>query len=68
MHWSDGNLHALNRHLADLENTVGTEEGEVCGAYSEPDEDCPVSKQCDGILVADEDGEIACDYCGRTTP
>ena len=31
MHWSDGNLRAIEKHLTEVEaHTVGTEEGDLC--------------------------------------
>jgi hypothetical protein len=47
----------------------GTEPGEVCGRYAEPDEDTPRGyrpKPCEGVMNLDErDGMICCDTCGE---
>ena len=47
---------------------IGTEDGQPCGRFAEPDEDAPRGyrpKQCPGYLVDDGDGGI-CDTCGET--
>lgn len=49
------------------ETEVGTEDGETCGRFSEPDEDAPRgyrAKPCPGEMTA-EGGFIACDTCGE---
>ena len=46
---------------------VGTEEGESCGRYEEPDEDAPRGykpKPCDGVMEGG-DGFSVCDTCGE---
>ena len=42
----------------------GTEHGDECGRWHEPDEDCPVAWQCSGTMI-DEDGVTVCDRCGE---
>tara|TARA_R110000787_G_scaffold5079_2_gene18874 strand:+ start:419 stop:631 length:213 start_codon:yes stop_codon:yes gene_type:complete len=45
----------------------GTEPGEVCGRYAEPDEDAPRGyrpKPCTGTMDNNE-GVIVCDTCGE---
>ena len=42
----------------------GTEPGDECGRYSEPDEDCPISVRCNGELI-DDHGVPVCDTCGE---
>ena len=53
----------------DEQHEVGTEPGEVCGRYAEPDEDEPRGyrpKPCAGVMNLDErDGMICCDTCGE---
>jgi hypothetical protein len=48
------------------ETQVGTEDGEACGRYPEPDEDAPRGykpKPCAGTMTVE--GEfIVCDSCG----
>lgn len=51
----------------DDEPTCGMEEGEICGRYTEPDEDAPRGykpKPCKGELI-DDGGAIICDTCGE---
>jgi hypothetical protein len=46
----------------------GTEPGDTCGRCHEPDEDAPRGyrpRPCNGVM-ADDDGDIACDTCGET--
>jgi len=46
---------------------VGTEVGDLCNRYEEPDEDAPRGykpKPCKGMMV-EEDGEVTCDCCGE---
>jgi len=46
---------------------IGTEEGEDCNRYPEPDEDQPRNyrpRRCNGIMQ-DDDGVIVCDTCGE---
>jgi hypothetical protein len=50
------------------EPTIGTEEGETCDRYEEPDEDAPRGykpKPCKGTMVL-ADGVLICDTCGET--
>jgi len=45
----------------------GTEDGETCGRYEEPDEDAPRgyrAKPCAGTILADAYGDMFCDCCG----
>ena len=49
----------------DEDYEVGTEVGDLCNRYEEPDEDAPrwyKPKPCEGMMV-EEDGEVTCD-CG----
>lgn len=51
----------------DDEPTCGMEEGEICGRYTEPDEDAPRGykpKPCKGEMIEDG-GAIICDTCGE---
>ena len=46
---------------------VGTEDGDTCGRYEEPDEDAlrlRDGKPCAGTMLADADGDLFCDWCG----
>lgn len=46
---------------------IGQEDGEVCNAFPEPDEDMPRRyrpRRCEGEMVF-ADGVIGCDTCGR---
>jgi hypothetical protein len=46
---------------------VGTEDGDTCGRYEEPDEDAPRgyrANPCAGTMLADADGDMFCDWCG----
>ena len=47
-------------------DVVGTEDGEPCNRYPEPDEDYPLprSRPCSGLMMADDDGTVTCDRCG----
>lgn len=63
----DGNAIAADEYYNRHE--VGTEPGDVCGRYPEPDENAPRGwkpKPCDGVMMCDDDtnGEIVCDTCG----
>lgn len=53
----------------DERHAVGTEDGQPCGRYHEPDEDAPRGykpKPCPGVMVRDDDAECAvCDTCGE---
>ena len=53
----------------DERHEIGTQDGETCGRYLEPDEDAPRGykpKPCDGAMNLDErDGMICCDTCGE---
>jgi len=45
----------------------GTEDGETCGRYEEPEEDAPRgyrAKPCSGTILADAYGDMFCDRCG----
>ena len=47
---------------------IGTEAGDICGRYAEPDEDAPRGyrpRPCNG-LMSDDDGTFICDTCGET--
>jgi hypothetical protein len=51
----------------DEDYEVGTEVGDLCNRYEEPDEDAPRGykpKPCEGMMV-EEDGEVTCDCCGE---
>jgi len=46
---------------------IGTEEGDDCNRFPEPDEDQPRHfrpRRCNGIMK-DDDGVIVCDTCGE---
>lgn len=46
----------------------GTEPGDQCGRYAEPDEDAPRGyrpKPCQGTMI-DDAGIVACDTCETT--
>jgi len=48
-------------------NEVGTEDGDTCGRYPEPDEDMPRGykpKPCAGVMMDWANG-IKCDTCGE---
>ena len=50
---------------------IGTEDGDICGRYAEPDEDAPRRyrpKPCQGEMVDDGHGFIRCDCCGELVP
>lgn len=53
----------------DDRSEVGTEHGQPCLRYDEPDDDAPRGykpAQCDGVMDLDErDGMICCDTCGE---
>lgn len=63
----------------DEENEIGTEEGDICGRYAEPDEDAPRGyrpRPCTGTMVDEfadvvtcdtRQGRIYCDTCGATS-
>ena len=56
----------LFRNLSDGA-PIGTEDGETCGRYAEPDEDAPRGyrpKPCTGTMD-DNEGEAVCDTCGE---
>jgi len=68
MHWSDHDSMAIRRHLDGLPDPLGDEPGEECGAWSEPDEDCPRAWRCTGtmqILPDHPDEGVHCDTCHR---
>lgn len=47
---------------------VGTEEGQTCGRYEEPDEDAPRGyrpKPCTGVMGIGVDGDCYCHQCGE---
>ena len=48
----------------DTPEPVGTEDGQPCNRYPEPDEDSPRPHRCTGIMTYD-DGQTACDVCGE---
>ncbi len=54
---------------SDAKPTCGTQEGEICGRYAEPDEDAPRGyrpKPCMGMMIYDPEAEaIRCGYCGE---
>ena len=66
-HPLDGNAIAADEHYDADE--IGTEDGQPCGRYPEPDEDQPRGyrpKPCQGVMVYDECGCcIQCDTCGE---
>lgn len=68
-HPLDGNTHAINRYLANMDHQVGEDEGDECGRYPEPDEDAPRGyrpKPCGGVMEADECGCcVRCSTCGE---
>lgn len=39
---------------------VGTEEGDTCNRWQEPDEDCPKAWQCKGTMILEEPENCAC--------
>lgn len=43
----------------------GTEPGEPCDRWQEPDEDYPIPHKCLGEMI-DDDGETVCPNCGAT--
>ena len=46
---------------------IGTDEGDPCNRFPEPDEDQPRGyrpTRCDGEMVLD-DGELVCNVCGE---
>jgi hypothetical protein len=48
---------------------IGTDEGQTCGRYPEPDEDMPRGykpKPCGGVMVDGADFTF-CDTCGETS-
>jgi len=50
---------------------IGTEDGDICGRYAEPDEDAPRGyrpKPCTGTLVDNGYGFIRCDICAELVP
>lgn len=53
----------------DEPNEVGTEDGDTCNRYPEPDEDMPRGykpKPCGGVMRYDEgDATPYCDTCGE---
>ena len=69
-HPLDGNAIAADAHYAQPDE-IGTEDGETCGRYPEPDEDMPRGykpKPCDGTMnrtCTFDDRLIACDTCGE---
>jgi len=44
---------------------LGTEPGDRCDRWQEPDEDYPKPRQCQGEMV-DDDGDTVCPFCGAT--
>lgn len=47
---------------------VGTEDGETCDRYPEPDEDAPRNhrpRPCGGLMMVDADGTVRCESCGE---
>tara|TARA_R110002020_G_scaffold95937_9_gene230086 strand:- start:39849 stop:40055 length:207 start_codon:yes stop_codon:yes gene_type:complete len=64
---------ALDRLTADPHpndrDDIGTEDGETCNRYPEPDEDAPRGyrpKPCDGVMMFENDGEtVSCATCGE---
>lgn len=63
-HPLDGNAIAADEHYNRHE--IGTEPGETCGRYHEPDEDAPRGyrpKPCAGVMVSMGDGYTRCDWC-----
>jgi len=51
----------------DEHHEIGTEDGDTCGRYPEPDEDQPRGfrpRRCTGVMQKWR-GEIECDMCGE---
>lgn len=51
----------------DQRDVVGTEDGDPCNRYKEPDEDAPRGyrpRPCRGVMVEDKHGDVACNICG----
>jgi len=47
---------------------IGTEEGQDCARYHEPDDDAPRGyrpRPCPGVMILD-DGDTICNTCGET--
>lgn len=64
-HPLDADAIAADAHYDQPE--IGTEEGDTCNRWQEPDEDCPKPWQCKGVMV-DDDPQwpgVACDACGE---
>ncbi len=61
--------HPLDRLSAnppdrDEPDQPGTEPGDECGRWYEPDEDCPKPWQCRGTMI-DEAYAVTCEICGE---
>ena len=55
------------RLAAPEDDLIGTQIGEECRRYPEPDEDAPRGwrpRRCTGVMF-DDDGIIVCDTCGE---
>lgn len=63
-HHLDGNAIAADRHYDAHETAPGTEIGDPCGRWNEPDEDCPKPWKCGGTMAETDGGFVACDVCG----
>lgn len=46
---------------------IGTEDGQQCGRFPEPDEDYPMPRPrpCGGLMVEDAHGDVVCESCGE---
>lgn len=59
----------LTANLPPDRHEIGTEDGETCGRYPEPDEDEPRGykrKPCNGVMHYGELSEFTfCDKCGK---
>lgn len=56
------------RNSPDEPHQIGTQDGELCNRYEEPDEDAPRGyrpKPCTGTMT-EQDGKAVCDKCGET--
>lgn len=47
---------------------IGTDYGDVCNRFHDPDEDAPRNyspRRCTGIMEEVEEGVFECDHCGE---
>lgn len=63
-HPLDGNAIAADAHY-DRPDPCGTEDGDTCNRWFEPDEDAPTAWQCKGVMIKTDGEFIACDTCGQ---